>query len=163
MNAIRWASLLAALTLSGCATVEPPTPITGPKLVLADSAEPKSGSMAHIYSVTQVNGRRIEDSGRATSVATHGRGMALQLKVLDRELAAGPVRLKLEGATQYAAPIQAMLGKTCRAEGEVQLSLQADQRYVVKGKLDATSCEVWIEDANGQQVAGSRVSGAGLK
>ena len=161
---LRFMPLALVVVLAGCATPEPPpAPLSGPRALLSDSGERQSASLAHLYYASKLAGRRIDNAGDATFQATQGRGMALQMVLRDREVAAGEISLTLNGATQYAAPIQAMLGKTCRVSGDVKLQVQADQRYTVRGRFDASGCAVWIADAAGVEVAGTRVTGPGLK
>jgi hypothetical protein len=156
--------LATAALLSACATPEPPPPpLTGPRALLSDSGDRQSGSLAHLYYVAKLGGRDVDNAGSATFQATQGRGMALQMELRDREVAAGEAVVTLAGSTTYAAPIQAMMGKTCRVRGDVKLLVQADQRYTVRGRFDATGCAVWITDSAGAEVPGTRVTGAGLK
>ncbi|MFN7694777.1 MAG: hypothetical protein ACK5O3_12130 [Burkholderiales bacterium] len=160
----RLSALSALALLTACATPEPaPAPMTGPRALVADSGDRQSGSLAHLYYVSKLAGRRIDNAGTATFQATQGRGMALQMTLRDREVAAGETTLTLSGSTTYAAPIQAMLGKTCRVEGDVKFQVLPDQRYTVRGRFDASACAVWLTDSSGAELPGTRVTASGLK
>ncbi len=153
------------LLLAGCASVpeEVEPPLQGPKAVLTDTALQSGGSRGHLFYLSRREGKDVANTGSATAKATYGKGAALHTVRVSRELPAGPQTLRLSGHPVNAMPIQAMFAKHCRAEGEVKVDLQADRRYVVRGLINAVGCAVWIEDEEGGELAGSRVSAPGLK
>lgn len=156
-------ALSPALLLAGCASFEPATPAdyTGPTANVADQAVPVSGQLLHIFEITRVDGRRLSSTSMATVGANQGRGLAIKPVTLSNELPLQPVRVQLQAATQYAAPILAMTHPTCRVQGEVAFTPEAGKAYRVAGRIAAAACEAWIEDLATQQPVTAKVSGKG--
>ena len=165
------AGLAAAGLLAGCAgsrsfsAFEPAAPAdySGPTVNVADQAVAVGPQRLHVFEITQVDGRRLASSSVATTRAGQGSGMTVTPVALTNELALRPARVQLQAATQYASPVVALSNPTCRTVGEVSFTPQQGQRYVVRGRIEAQACEVWIEDlATGQPVT-DKVSGPGTQ
>lgn len=161
----RFAPLAVAL-LAGCASfssLQPATPpdYAGPTANVADQVVQVSGQLLHVFEIAQVDDRRLLSSSIATVQANQGRGFAVAPVALTNELPLQPTRVRLQAATQYAAPLLAMSNPTCRTLGDVTFTPQEGKRYAVRGRITAQACEAWIEDlASGQPVT-DKVSGPG--
>lgn len=165
---IGWVAASTALLLGGCANfsgLEPATPAdyTGPTANVADQAVQVSGQLLHVFEMTQVDGRRLSSTSMAIVRANQGRGFAVAPVALTNELPLRPLRVRLQAATQYAAPILAMTNPTCRAEGDVAFTPETGKAYRVAGRIAAESCEAWIEDLATQQPVTAKVSGKGTR
>lgn len=157
-----------ALLLAGCASfsgLEPATPAdyTGPTANVADQAVQVSGQLLHVFEMTKVDGRRLSSTSMAIVRANQGRGFAVAPVALTNELPLRPVRVRLQAATQYAAPILALTNPTCRAEGDVAFTPEAGKGYRVAGRVSAEACEAWVEDLATKQPVTEKVSGKGTK
>jgi len=164
----RLAGPLLAAALSGCAglgSFEPATPpdYTGPTVNVADQAQQASGQLLHVFEMTQVDGRRLSSTSMATVRANQGRGFAVAPVALTNELPVRPARVRLQAATQYAAPILAMTNPTCRVQGEVVFTPEAGKAYRVAGRIAPEACEAWIEDLATHQPVTGKVTGQGTK
>lgn len=159
------AALAAPLLLAGCAGYQPATPpdYTGPTANVADQAVQVSGQLLHVFEMTEVDGRRLATTSMATVRANQGRGFAVKPVALTNELPLRAARVKLQVATQYAAPILAMTKPTCQVQGEVAFTPEAGKAYRVAGRIAADACEAWIEDVATQQPVTTKVSGKGTK
>ncbi|MBV8033980.1 hypothetical protein [Roseateles sp.] len=157
--------LAAALALAGCASFEAATPpdYSGPTVNVADQARQVSGQLLHVFEMTQVDGRRLSSTSRATVSANQGRGLAVSPVVLTNELPLRPARVQLQALTQYAAPILAMTHPTCRVQGEVAFTPEAGKAYRVAGRIAPEACEAWIEDLATQRPVTDKVTGKGTK
>ncbi len=149
--------------LAGCASLEPATPpdYTGRTVNVADQAVQVSGSLLHVFEMLQVDGRRLASTSMATVRANQGRGFSVAPVALTNELPLRPARLKLQVATQYAAPILAMTSPTCQVQGDVAFTPEAGKAYRVAGRVSAEACEAWIEDVATKQPVTEKVSGKG--
>lgn len=161
-------ALGAALLLGGCASfrgLEPATPAdyTGPTVNVADQAVQVSGRLLHVFEMTQVDGRRLSSTSMATVRANQGRGFAVAPVALTNELPLRQARVRLQAATQYAAPILALTSPTCQAQGDVAFTPEAGKAYRVAGRISAEACETWIEDLATQQPVTEKVSGKGTR
>jgi hypothetical protein len=161
-------ALTGALTLAGCAGfsgMEPATPpdYTGPTANVADQAVPVSGQLLHVFEMLQVDGRRLSSTSIATLRANQGRGLIVSPVALTNELPLRPARVRLQVATQYAAPILALTRPTCQVQGDVAFTPEAGKAYRVAGRIAAEGCEVWIEDLSTQQPVTEKVRGKGTK
>ena len=161
MRAAALAGSLALLT--GCATLEPATPpdYTGPTVNVADQSVPVGGQLLHVFEMTAVDGRRLASTSMATVRANQGRGFAVTPVALSNELPLRPARVRLQAATQYAAPILAMTNPTCRVEGEVAFTPETGKAYRVAGRITPQTCEAWVEELGTQQPVTDKISGRG--
>jgi hypothetical protein len=149
--------------LAGCAGLQPATPpdYTGPTVNVADQSVQVGSQLLHVFEMTAVDGRRLASTSMATVRANQGRGFAVAPVALNNELPLRPARVRLQVATQYAAPILAMTHPTCRVEGEVGFTPEAGKAYRVAGRVQSDVCEAWIEDLATQQPVTDKVSGRG--
>lgn len=159
------ALVTAVFLASGCASYEKPLPdnYTGPKATIRDSGAVKSSSLVHLFELTEIDGRRLRGSGIATVNANQGRGFSQTPVVLTNEVPATTLKIKIKGATLYAAPILAMTNPTCLIHGEVDLKAEAGKTYLVTGKLSPEICEVWVQDAATNAEVSKRITGKGTK
>jgi hypothetical protein len=154
------------LLVAGCAGFkgfEPATPdgYDGPTVNVADQAVSVSGSLVHVFEMTQVDGRRLLSTSVATLNANRGRGFAETPVAMSNEVPPRPARVRLQAVTQYAAPLLAMTHPTCQAQGDVAFAPEAGHRYRVAGRIGAAECAVWIEDASTGRPVTETVSGKG--
>ncbi|MCP5283782.1 MAG: hypothetical protein H6933_02670 [Burkholderiaceae bacterium] len=167
MKFVSTVALLAVATAltAGCASYEKPIPdnYTGPKATIRDSGAVQSSSLVHIFELTRIDGRKLRGSGIATVSANQGRGFSQTPVILSNEVPAKALRIQIEGATMYAAPILAMTNPTCRVGGEVELNAEPGKTYVVTGKLAAETCEVWVQDAATGAEVTTKVKSKGTK
>ena len=70
-----------------------------------------------------------------------------------RDVPAQTCVLSIAGTTHVAADILAFGGGMYHVEGEVKASLQAGQKYFVKGTLSKEYSAVWLEDSEGLLVS----------
>ena len=145
--------LLLGAALAGCASSPIPEGYKGPLATIDDSYEYQTSTMSHFFVLTEVDGRRIEDSIGKTAEVNYGRGFYMDPWVTGRQVPAQPLTLKLLGSTYHAAPILALTGTSYSVSGEVQFHPQAGQRYIVKGTLGEDYRAVWLEDLDGQVVS----------
>jgi hypothetical protein len=160
------ATALTAALLTGCAAYQgfkPATPdgYDGPTVNVADQTVQVSGSLVHVFEMTQVDGRRLLSTSIATLQANQGRGFSVAPVALSNELPPGPARVRLQAVTQYAAPILAMTSPTCRVDGDVAFAPEAEHRYRVAGRITAAECVVWIEDTATGHAVTEKVAGKG--
>ncbi|MFT7776177.1 hypothetical protein [Roseateles sp.] len=158
-------ALAATLALAGCASFEAATPpgYDGPTVNVADQAQQVNDRLLHVFEMTQVDGRRLSTTSRATVSANQGRGFAVSPVALTNELPLRPARVQLQAMTQYAAPILAMTSPTCRVQGEVAFTPEAGKAYRVSGRIAPEACEAWIEDRDTKQPVTDRITGKGTR
>ena len=148
----RFLSLLAAFALTGCASLHEPVPpgYTGPTAQVADSGKYEDGSKAQFFVVQEVDGKTINSSIYESRRASQGRGFSLSARYISRALPAVPMKVKLLGTHQTAAPIHEIASRAAgtffSVEGIVDFSPAAGGKYIVKGELKKEGSSVWIED-----------------
>ena len=159
----------AMALLAGCTSFksfsafEPATPAdyTGPTANVADQVVAVSPQQLHVFERTQADGRRRASSSGATTRAGQGSGMTVTPVALTNELPLRPARVRLQAATQYAAPMLALTRPTCQTQGDVAFTPEAGKAYRVAGRVTAEACEAWIEDLATKQPVTEKVSGKG--
>ncbi len=148
--------LLVAVLLGGCVSAPQPVPkgYTGPVAKIADTSSPVSDTKIYFFELEGIDGRGVLSSSVATTQTNHGRGFYMEPVLEARAVpAGGPLKLKLGAYTHVAAPILAFGGKMYSVSGEVEVTLEADKTYRVKGVLSKEYCAVWLEDEAGQVVS----------
>ncbi len=148
MRKILWSVWVLAV-LSGCATNPLPKDYGGPIATVRDTAISETPSRAHFYYLDQINGQTIPNVIGETRKANHGRGFSLNPVSYQREVPAQTSELKLKARVGYGAPIHELLNASTvySTERVVNVKLESNKSYVVKGVLTATRQDVWLEDA----------------
>ncbi len=113
------------------------------------------------FAAVEINGREIENSLRETRGASYGRGFALSSRYTSREVPVTPMKVKLIGTHQTAAPIHEiasrMAGTFFSVEGVVDFNPTEGHRYVVTGELKKERSCVWIAEGNSNEPATEKV------
>ncbi len=151
------AVLLASLT--GCATFAPSVPegYSGPVAIIKDTVKPLSQSKADFFYVSEIDGKRIEDSRVRTLRTNQGRGFNMSPSVIERNVPAQKATFTLVGRTEYAAPILTLTNTVYQVTGKVTFNPETYRSYVVRGELGENYSAVWLEDeANGKMI-GERI------
>jgi hypothetical protein len=121
--------------------------------IFKDSNRFHSWSKSDFFYLSEIDGRKIEDSRERTIAANRGRGSHMTPMLVQRNVPAQPSMLKIVGRTQHAAPIETLFKDVYQVEGTIPFTPQPYKAYVVRGMLAANSAEVWIEEeATGQRV-----------
>ena len=156
---------LSVVFLSGCATYDKSVPdgYVGPTATIEDTVTMRDNSLAHIFDLVDIEGRKLRGSRVATLVASSGRGMLMQPVTETNQIPAKELTVTIEGNVVYAAPILAMLNTTCSIKGTVKFKAVAGRKYKVNGELLPSHCAVWIEDLTSMSLASDKIVGAGRK
>jgi hypothetical protein len=72
--------------------------------------------------------------------------MEMEPRVIERNVPAVAGTFTIVGRTHYAAPVLELAEKVYRVSGDVRFTPQPDHRYILRGSLDESHSEVWIED-----------------
>jgi hypothetical protein len=150
---------IAMLALAGCATSPVPEGYTGPTATIRDWAVPESSTRARFFYVSEVDGRMIRTSLAATRSQNYGRGFSLAPVVIERQVPATVLRLKLEGRTAYGAPIQELVlaAKMYSVEAIIEAELKPNVTYLVRGQLEEGKTAVWLEEEGSGERIGRKV------
>ncbi len=141
--------IILVMFLSGCATQPIPADYSGPIATITDSTVSETSQRAQFYFLEEIDGRSVENSLTKTGQNNSGNGFTLMTSGYSRDVPARRCRLKLVARIGYGAPIQALLNtKTLyKAEKVIEVTLDSNKTYVVKGQLSASGQEVWLEEA----------------
>lgn len=155
--------LFGALALGGCATYGPsvPTDYTGPKATVKDTAKVYSSSKADFFYLSQVDGKKIEDSRSKTVRMNRGQGMQMTPYILKNPIPAKPTTLSIVGRTEYAAPILALNNTVYQLKGNVEFNPEPNRTYVVRGELGENYSAIWLEAQETQAVIGKKIEVTG--
>lgn len=159
----RLLSVLATIVLTGCASLHEPVPAgyAGPTAQVADSGFHESGGKAQLFVLQEVDAKTINSSIFESRKASQGRGFALTTRYVTRSLPVQPMKVKLIGTHQTAAPIHEIASRAAgtffSVEGVVDFTPTANGSYVVKGELKKDGSSVWIEDASTNQPVTEKV------
>jgi len=139
------------LVLSACAPLPAvPDGYPGPTARVSDSREYENGGKAAFFVLAAINGRPIETSLEASRRASYGKGFSLSAQYIERQVPAEPMKVKLIGTHQTAAPIHEIFsrigGYFQSVEGVVDFAPAANGNYIVKGELSPNGSSVWIEN-----------------
>jgi hypothetical protein len=150
MRLLRLPIALAAL-LAGCATAPSvPEGYSGPRATLQDTGTYEDGSKAIVFIALEIDGRSIQNTVRASQSASYGKGFALTLRHISRDIPARPLTVKLRGTHVTAAPIHEIASRVAgtffSVEGDVSFSPEDGKLYYVTGELTKAKSCVWIED-----------------
>ena len=153
-------ALSGAITLlSGCASFAPPVPegYSGPVAIIKDSVKPASQSKADFFYISELDGRRIEDSRIRTLTVNRGRGFNMVPEVIERNVPAQKATFTLVGRTEYAAPILALTNTVYQVTGKVTFAPETYRHYVVRGELGENYSAVWIEEEGTGKTVGEKI------
>lgn len=139
---------VCALLMAGCTTAPIPKDYSGPLATIQDSARSETGSRAQFYYLSEIDGRRVDNVLGETRKANSGRGFSLSPVQYRRDVPAQLSKLKIEARVGYGAPIQEMLNTATlySTERTLNVKLESNKSYVVKGVLTAEKQEVWLEE-----------------
>ncbi len=148
-------ALSLVVFLSGCATIPKPLPdnYKGPVTEIYDSSDQVSGTKVYFFELSKVDGRTIKTSSWETYEYNYGKGFNMSVQTNRRYVPAKKSVLTIEGVTHYAADILALFGSGYSVSGEVEVELEEDKDYYVKGKLSEDYSAVWLEDDEGNIVS----------
>lgn len=146
-----------ASTLSGCAAPRPPEAVApaAPHAIVNDQVIRNSGADALFFFVHAIDGKALENTSLSRSLhASRGTGRQMNGRQITNYPPPGKVRLGLTAKQAYAAPIDNLLRQTADTEfrGTIDVELKEGETYFVQGVMDAYRREIWLVDANGQQV-----------
>lgn len=156
-------SVLVLASLAGCASFQNPIPegYQGPVVLLADTGKQEDGGKGQFFAAVEIDGRPIENALSDTLAATQGMGFALMSQYTKREVPVIPMKVKLIGTHQTAAPIQEIASRVAgtffRVEGVVDFLPQEGKRYMVTGQLKKDQSCVWIQENGAQAPATAQV------
>jgi hypothetical protein len=141
-----------SLILIGCASrpVSLVETYDGPKASIYDSSTSISEIKAEIFVVVSVDGQPIKNSLTVLNERRMNSLFKTTLWTEAREMKAQPAVLKLK-ATHFIQSnvlglFSGLSGGLLSYEKNVSFKPEAGKRYVVKGKLENNSKDVWIED-----------------
>jgi hypothetical protein len=132
--------------------------------LVIDSADGGGPGGGLFFMLAEIDGKAVADTSLSQSVAaSRGRGAHMVVRPADHAVPAGKVTLTLWGTQRHAAPIQTIFRSVFQdgdpeVKGTVQVELSPGMRYRVNGVLDAYRREIWLADADGREVPGSRVT-----
>lgn len=156
----KWATAAFLLVLlNGCATFAPSVPegYSGPVSIIKDSVKPMSQSKADFFYISEINGKRIEDSRARTLRTNQGRGFSMTPAVVERNVPAQMSTFTLVGRTEYAAPILALTNTVYQITGKLTFSPEMYRSYVVRGELSESYSAVWLEDEATGKTIGEKI------
>lgn len=156
-------ALIVLVLLSGCATLSPPVPegYSGPVAIVKDSVKPISESKADFFYVSEIDGKRIDDSRLRTLRMNQGRGFNMTPALIERNVPAQSSVFTLVGRTEYAAPILALTNTVYQVTGKVTFSPETYKNYVVRGELGESYSAVWLEDEATGKIVGEKIEVTG--
>lgn len=104
----------------------------------------------------------MRNAASASTAASSGQGFRLTTVDVDRQVPIRPMKLRLVGAHQTAAPIHGIFsmlsGGMQRVDGEIDFVPQPGRGYYVTGELKPDASTVWVQDAVTHQPATARVT-----
>lgn len=156
-------SFAVVLLLAGCATLSKPVPdgYSGPVVPLADTGHQEDGSKGQFFAAVEINGKEILNSIRETRRASYGQGFALTSRYSIRDVPVTPMKVKLIGTHQTAAPIHEiasrMAGTFFSVEGVVDFLPVQGHKYEVAGVLKKEQSCVWIADTVSSELATEKI------
>jgi hypothetical protein len=152
--------VLSVALLSGCASVQNSATegYTGPTAHVDDSFNAVSGSKVEFFYVDKLDGHDMRNARSASLIANAGGGLRMTPVAAGRIVPASkPISLVIVARTEYAAPILVLTNAVYQVKGTVDITLEPNKHYVVKGALSDASSSVGLEDAESHQVAGKKI------
>ena len=154
---------IAVFSLVGCASVPEPVPADykGPVASLADTGVSEDGSKAQLFVAIEMDGNRMNNSVWETRAASSGQGFSLTPQYITRNIPVRPMKLRLLGTHQTAAPIHEIASRIAgtffSVEGVVDFSPVEGRQYEITGELKKGDSCVWIVEAETKAPASERV------
>lgn len=146
---------IAALVVA-CATLSPSVPngYAGPMATLRDSMASGTHPGTDFFFLDSIDGQHVDNSLVQTTERNRHRdpvsmGLMSTPYLVERPVPAREATFHIAGRTHFPAPIQEMVHKIYRIEGDVRFAPEPDHLYVVTGELTQTRVSVWIEDGTG--------------
>ena len=135
------------VTLVSCASTTPMPSYTGPSARIKDSFSNVTGTTkTDLFYLDGIDGKGVRNAFDETFDLNYGHGMVLTPRAYERSVPARQATYRLHGRTYFAAPILEMAGHAFQIVGEVVLSPEAGETYVVKGELSADHSSIWVEN-----------------
>ena len=145
--------VLLSLLLIGCSPIQNlPRGYYGPISYIEDTYEKIGTTKMYIYELKFVNGRNVY----TTSECAYGQKWNMDMCFSSRQVPAEPSKLHLSALTSRIIPLLAISGGNYRIEGNVDVLLEPNKEYLVKGVLEESYQAVWLEE----KMSGVRVSEA---
>ena len=153
------ATLIALLlTLISCASTAPAPSSTGPTATIRDSFGNVVGTTrADFFYIDAIDGRGIRNAFDETFDLNYGHGMVLTPHGHERLVPAKEAKYLLHGRTYFAAPILELAGHAFQIRGEVLLTPETGETYVVKGELSDDHSAIWVENERTGAQLGNRL------
>lgn len=148
---------LAVIALAGCISKPVPEGYVGPLAHIDDSMTRRGSTSGDFFYVNKVNGRKIDDSLRATDSASYGRGATMVPAVIGRDVPAAPMTLTIVGRTHYTMPFLELVNKIYEVSGDIAFTPLPNHSYLVKGELGADHSAVWIVDRETEMPVGEKI------
>ncbi|GEM_PF-1132668 len=147
-------SIGLAVLVSGCASYVDPVPddYTGETALINDTFEQPFAGRGYFFYLEEVDGQPVENAKYKTERHTFGQGRSLLGTGYIREVPAQPLTLKLTARRLESRPIAYGMTNYERSEGEVELTPQPGQFYLVRGIVTQEFAAVWVEDIQGNRV-----------
>jgi hypothetical protein len=150
--------LLAALLLaSGVAQAQQRL---GGTAVVVDSFSQRVAPYVDLFYVLRVGEQDRVTTLDLTIDASRGRALQVIPQALTSVIPAEPSVLTLVAERHYVTELLAMSRPRLRNQGEVPFHPRERATYTIKGSVEPVCCSVWIEDEQGAEVPGTRVSAA---
>jgi hypothetical protein len=144
--------LSIATLLPACATVSSPVPegYKGAVVQLSDTGYQESGGKGAFFAALAVDEKDIDNAIRRSRLASQNHGFALTMRYKTRDLPVSPMKVRITGTHQTAAPIHELAaratGSFCSVEGVVDFKPVEGRSYVVTGELKKSASCAWIAD-----------------
>jgi len=145
--------ILMAVMLTACSTFNPvPEGYTGPTAVIKDTYSNKAALTAHYFTLLKINDNYVESSFGATRSAYYGQGAYFEPVMVEREVLPESQAFTISAYVFFPTDMQMLFGNTLTVEGTVTFSPEPGESYLVKGELNETRSEVWLENSKGDLI-----------
>lgn len=150
-------TVLGLSVLAGaCTTPAIPAGYTGPTATVRDSFVREAGSRSQFYFVSQIDGRRVDNTLLVSRQGRSGRGFTPAPVPFQRDIPARATTLDLGARIDYGETAQEIYSAepVYTARRTLRFTPEAGKAYVIKGELTAAGQDVWLEDESGRRVGG---------
>jgi len=147
MKKILLISLL--LFINGCNGIQKPLPknYSGNIATIHDSSKIVNSSQASFFELYRINGNKIDSSSTKTRSVNYGQGLRMNPITLERNVPAEVSTLSIRATTYYPAIISSIGGDSNNIKGDINITLEKNKNYFIKGYLSNNYQSVWIEDS----------------